>query len=107
VLVDLKGKMFSFGLVLSIFGYLMLCNYLLEVKINFDIDFKCVVFLGVYDVIIVVVVVGKVDVGVFNILVWDKFVVDKKVDFSKVWVFYIILVYFDYNWIVYVDMLVV
>lgn len=41
---------------------------------NLEKDFKNVVFFGVYDVIVVFVVVGKVEVGVFNVFVWDKLV---------------------------------
>jgi phosphonate transport system substrate-binding protein len=39
-----------------------------------------------------------------NISVWNKFVADKKVDTSKVQVFYTTPPYYDYNWTVHADM---
>jgi len=45
-----------------------------------------------------------VQAGALNISVWDKFVADKKVDTSKVQVFYTTPPYYDYNWSVHADM---
>jgi phosphonate transport system substrate-binding protein len=39
-----------------------------------------------------------------NISVWEKFVADKKVDISKVRVFFTTPPYYDYNWTVHADM---
>jgi phosphonate transport system substrate-binding protein len=36
--------------------------------------------------------------------VWEKFVADKKVDTTKVRVFYTTPAYYDYNWTVHADM---
>ena len=104
VLADLKGKTLSFGAPSSTSGHLMPRNYLLEAKINPDTDLKRVAFSGAHDATIAAVAAGKVDAGALNISVWDKFVADKKVDTSKVRVFYTTPAYFDYNWSVHADM---
>ena len=103
-LADLKGKTLSFGSASSTSGHLMPRNYLLEAKINPDSDLKRVAFSGAHDATIAAVAAGKVDAGALNISVWDKFVADKKVDASKVRVFYTTPAYFDYNWTVHADM---
>ncbi len=103
-LADLKGKTLSFGSASSTSGHLMPRNYLLEAKINPDVDLKRVAFSGAHDATIAAVAAGKVDAGALNISVWDKFVADKKVDASKVRVFYTTPAYFDYNWTVHADM---
>ena len=103
-LADLKGKTLSFGSASSTSGHLMPRNYLLEAKINPDTDLKRVAFSGAHDATIAAVAAGKVDAGALNISVRDKFVADKKVDPSKVRVFYTTPAYFDYNWTVHADM---
>lgn len=103
-LADLKGKTLSFGSASSTSGHLMPRNYLLEAKINPDTDLKRVAFSGAHDATIAAVAAGKVDAGALNISVWDKFVADKKVDTTKVRVFYTTPAYFDYNWTVHADM---
>jgi len=50
------------------------------------------------------VAAGKVDAGALNISVWEKFVLDKKVDSTKVKVIFTTAPYFDYNWTVHADM---
>ena len=47
---------------------------------------------------------GKVDAGALNSSVWDKFVLEKKVDPTKVKVIFTTPPYFDYNWTVHADM---
>ena len=103
-LADLKGKTLSFGSPSSTSGHLMPRNFLLEAKINPDTDIKRVAFSGAHDATIAAVAAGKVDVGALNISVWEKFVAEKKVDTSKVRVFYTTPAYFDYNWTVHADM---
>ncbi len=103
-LADLKGKTLSFGSASSTSGHLMPRSYLLDAKIDPDKDLKRVAFSGAHDATIAAVAAGKVDAGALNISVWDKFVADKKVDPSKVRVFYTTPSYFDYNWTVHADM---
>lgn len=103
-LADLKGKTLSFGSASSTSGHLMPRSFLLEAKINPDTDLKRVAFSGAHDATIAAVAAGKVDAGALNISVWEKFVADKKVDTSKVRVFYTTAAYFDYNWTVHADM---
>jgi phosphonate transport system substrate-binding protein len=103
-LADLKGKTLSFGSASSTSGHLMPRNYLLAAKINPDTDLKRVAFSGAHDATIAAVAAGKVDAGALNISDWDKFVADKKVDTTKVRVFYTTPAYFDYNWTVHADM---
>ena len=59
---------------------------------------------GAHDATIAAVASGKVEAGALNISVWEKFVADKKVDESKVKVFFTTPGYYDYNWTVHADM---
>jgi phosphonate transport system substrate-binding protein len=103
-LADLKGKDVSFGSQSSTSGHLMPRSFLLQAGINPDKDFKRVAYSGAHDATIAAVASGKVQAGALNISVWDKFVADKKVDTSKVRVFYTTPTYYDYNWTVHADM---
>ena len=103
-LADLKGKDVSFGSQSSTSGHLMPRAFLLQANINPDKDFKRVAFSGAHDATIAAVASGKVQAGALNVSVWDKFVADKKVDTTKVRVFYTTPPYFDYNWTVHADM---
>ncbi len=103
-LSDLKGKTFSFGSQSSTSGHLMPRSFLLDAKVDPDKDFKRVAYSGAHDATIAAVAAGKVDAGALSISVWDKFVADKKVDPSKVRVFFITPTYYDYNWTVHADM---
>ena len=103
-LADLKGHTLSFGSPSSTSGHLMPRSFLLDAKVDPDKDLKRVAFSGAHDATIAAVAAGKVDAGALNISVWDKLVADKKVDTSKVHVFYTTPPYFDYNWSVHADM---
>ncbi len=103
-LADLKGKNVSFGSQSSTSGHLMPRSFLLEAKVDPDKDFKRVAYSGAHDATIAAVAAGKVDAGALNISVWDKFVADKKVDTTRVRVFYTTPSYYDYNWTVHADM---
>ncbi len=103
-LADLKGKTVSFGSQSSTSGHLMPRSVLLQANIDPDKDFKRVAYSGAHDATIAAVAAGKVDAGALNISVWDKFVLDKKVDPAKVKVIFTTPAYFDYNWTVHADM---
>ena len=103
-LADLKGKNVSFGSASSTSGHLMPRSFLMQAGIDPDKDFKRVAFSGAHDATIAAVAAGKVEAGALNISVWEKFVADKKVDTSKVNVFFTTPPYFDYNWTVHADM---
>jgi len=103
-LADLKGKDVSFGSQSSTSGHLMPRSFLLQAGINPDKDFRRVAYSGAHDATIAAVASGKVQAGALNISVWDKFVADKKVDTTKVRVFYTTPTYYDYNWTVHADM---
>lgn len=103
-LADLKGKDLSFGSQSSTSGHLMPRSFLLQAGLNPEKDFHRVAYSGAHDATIAAVVAGKVQAGALNISVWDKFVADKKVDTSKVRVFYTTPPYYDYNWTVHADM---
>jgi phosphonate transport system substrate-binding protein len=104
ILADLKGKDFSFGSQSSTSGHLMPRSFLLQAGINPDKDFKRVAFSGAHDATVAAVAAGKVQAGALNISVWDKLVADKKIDTSKLSVFYTTPPYYDYNWTVHADM---
>jgi phosphonate transport system substrate-binding protein len=103
-LPDLKGKQVSFGSQSSTSGHLMPRNFLLQAKIDPDKDFKRVAYSGAHDATIASVVGGRVDAAALDITVWRKFVDEKKVDTTKVDVFYTTPPYFNYNWSVHADM---
>jgi len=103
-LADLKGKQFSFGSQSSTSGSLMPRSFLLEAGIDPERDFKRVSYSGAHDATIASVVSGRVDGAALDITVWNKFVADKKVDTSKVDVFFTTPPYFNYNWSVHADM---
>lgn len=103
-LPDLKGKQVSFGSQSSTSGHLMPRSFLLQAKIDPDKDFKRVAYSGAHDATIASVVGGRVDAAALDITVWRKFVEDKKVDTTKVDVFYTTPPYFNYNWSVHADM---
>jgi phosphonate transport system substrate-binding protein len=95
---DLKGKTFAFGSVSSTSGHLMPRYFLLQAKVNPEKDMKQVAYSGAHDATALWVESGKVDAGALNFLVWDKLVQTKKVDLSKVNVFYTTPPYVDYVW---------
>ena len=103
-LADLKGKTMSFGSQSSTSGHLMPRSFMLDAKVDPDKDMKRVAYSGAHDATIAAVASGKVDAGALNISVWEKFVADKKVDTTKVRVFYTTPPYFDYNWTVHSEM---
>ncbi len=103
-LADLKGKDVSFGSQSSTSGHLMPRSVLLQAGLDPDKDFKRVAYSGAHDATIAAVASGKVQAGALNISVWDRFVAEKKVDTSKVQVFFTTPPYFDYNWTVHADM---
>jgi phosphonate transport system substrate-binding protein len=103
-LADLKGKQVSFGSQSSTSGHLMPRSFLLDAGIDPDKDFKRVAYSGAHDATIASVVSGRVDAAALDITVWRKFVVENKVDTSKVDVFFTTPPYFNYNWSVHADM---
>ncbi|MBI4637576.1 MAG: putative selenate ABC transporter substrate-binding protein [Candidatus Rokubacteria bacterium] len=99
-LQDLKGRTFAFGSVGSTSGHLMPRHFLLQAKINPESDMKQVAYSGAHDATALWVESGKVDAGALNFLVWDKLIQQKKVDLSRVNVFYTTPTYVDYVWTV-------
>jgi phosphonate transport system substrate-binding protein len=101
---DLRGKQVSFGSQSSTSGHLMPRSFLLEAKIDPEKDFKRIAYSGAHDATIASVVGGRVDAAALDITVWRRFVEDKKVDTSKVNVFFTTPPFFNYNWSVHADM---
>lgn len=99
-LQDLKGKSVTFGSASSTSGHLWPRSFLLEAGVNPEEDFKRVAFSGAHDATIAAVSSGKVDAGVLNIKVWEKFIKEGKVDTGKVIKFYTTPGYYNYNWTV-------
>jgi len=99
-LKDLKGKAFSFGSVSSTSGHLMPRYFLLKAGINPEKDFSKFSFSGAHDATAAWVEAARVDAGGLNFLVWDKLVETKKVDTSKVVIFWTTPPYVDYVWMV-------
>jgi len=103
-LADLKGKQVGFGSQSSTSGHLMPRSFLLQAKIDPEKDFKRIAYSGAHDATIASVVGGRVDAAALDITVWRKFVDEKKVDTTKVDVFFTTPPYYNYNWSVHADM---
>ena len=87
------------GCVSSTSGHLMPRYFLQKNGINPDRDFsQKPAFSGAHDATALWVESGKVDAGALNFLVWDKLVETKKIDTSKVGVFWTTPPYVDYVW---------
>jgi phosphonate transport system substrate-binding protein len=99
-LADLKGKSLAFGSPSSTSGHLMPRYYLLKAGIDPERDLAHIAFSGAHDVTAKWVESGKVDAGALNESIWQKLVEEKKIDTSRVAVFYTTPAYFDYNWTV-------
>ena len=99
-LTDLKGKTFAFGSVSSTSGHLMPRYFLLKGGINPEKDFAKFSFSGAHDATAAWVEAGQVQAGALNFLVWDKLIETKKVDTSKVNIFWTTPPYVDYVWTV-------
>ena len=97
-LKNLKGKTFAFGSVSSTSGHLMPRFFLQQAGINPKKDFSKFAFSGAHDATAAWVEAGRVDAGALNFLVWDKLVKNRKVDTSKVEVFWTTPPYVDYVW---------
>ena len=103
-LADLKGKQVSFGSQSSTSGHLMPRTFLLEAGVDPEKDLKRVAYSGAHDATIASVVSGRVDAAALDVTVWNKFVAEKKVDTTKVEVFFTTPPFFNYNWSVHADM---
>lgn len=98
---DLRGKTFTFGSVSSTSGHLMPRFFLLRHGIDPDRAFaRTPAFAGAHDAAALWVAAGKVDAAALNSLVWDKLVETRRVDPSKVAVFWTTPPYVDYAWTV-------
>ena len=98
-LEDLKGKSFTFGSESSTSGHLMPRYYLMEAGINPEQDFDGQPnYSGSHDKTYKLIESGSFKAGALNISVWDAAVAEKKVDTSKVKVFYTTPSYYDYHW---------
>ena len=102
-LADLKGKTLSFGSPSSTSGHLMPRSFLLQANIDPDRDLR-VSFSGAHDATALAVAGGKVAAGALNISVWDKLIADRRVDGTRVQVFFTTPPYHDYNWTVHRDL---
>ena len=103
-LADLRGKDLSFGSQSSTSGHLMPRSALLAAGIDPDRDCHRVAYSGAHDATVAAVASGKVQAGALNISVWEKLVAEKKVDTTKLRVFFTTAPYYDYNWSVHADL---
>jgi phosphonate transport system substrate-binding protein len=97
-LADLKGKTFTFGSNSSTSGHLMPRSFLMAAGLNPEKDFANVGFSGAHDKTAKAVEAGAVQAGALNFKTWDKMVAEKKVDTTKVAVFFTTPEYVDYCW---------
>jgi phosphonate transport system substrate-binding protein len=103
-LTHLKGKTLTFGSPSSTSGHLMPRSYLLEAGIDPEKDLSKLAYSGAHDASIAAVVSGRVDAAAVDMTVWRKFVESKRVDITRVNVFYETPTFFNYNWTVHTDM---
>ena len=95
---ELKNKNFSFGSPSSTSGHLMPRYFLMKQGIEVDTFFKRIAYSGAHDATIFSVLSRKVDGGVLNELVWEKFKQNNKKLTEKLKVVSKTKPYFDYNW---------
>ena len=98
VLRDLKQKIFAFGSVSSTSGHLMPRFFLKKAGLKPEVHFDKFSFSGAHDATAKWVEAGKVDAGALNEAVWEKLIKLRKIDVTKVKVFYTTPPYVDYNW---------
>lgn len=103
-LTQLKGKTLTFGSPSSTSGHLMPRSYLLEAGIDPEKDLSKLAYSGAHDASIAAVVSGRVDAAAVDMTVWRKFVESKRVDTTRVNVFYETPSFYNYNWTIHVDM---
>jgi len=101
---DLKGRQVSFGSQSSTSGHLMPRSFLLQAGVEPERDFKRIAYSGAHDATIASVVSGRVDAAALDITVWRRFVEQKKIDTSRVDVFFTTPPFYNYNWSVHADM---
>ena len=101
---DLKGRQVSFGSQSSTSGHLMPRSFLLQAGVEPERDFKRIAYSGAHDATIASVVSGRVDAAALDITVWRRFVEQKKIDISRVDVFFTTPPFYNYNWSVHADM---
>jgi phosphonate transport system substrate-binding protein len=98
-LEELKGKTFTFGSESSTSGSLMPRYFLTQAGIDPETDFNGKPnYSGSHDKTIKLVESGAFETGALNIQVWESLNEQKKVDLTKVKVFYTTPEYFDYHW---------
>jgi len=98
-LEDLKGKSFTFGSESSTSGHLMPRYFLMEEGLNPEEDLDGQPnYSGSHDKTYKLIESGSFQAGALNVSVWDAAVAEKKVDTSKVKVFYTTPSYYDYHW---------
>jgi len=98
-LEDLKGKSFTFGSESSTSGHLMPRYFLMEEGLNPEEDFDSQPnYSGSHDKTYKLIESGSFQAGALNVSVWDAAVAEKKVDTTKVKVFYTTPSYYDYHW---------
>ena len=103
-LTQLKGKTLTFGSPSSTSGHLMPRSYLLEAGIDPEKDLSKLAHSGAHDASIAAVVSGRVDAAAVDMTVWRKFVESKRVDTTRVNVFYETPSFYNYNWTIHADM---
>ena len=103
-LSDLKGKTMTFGSSSSTSGHLMPRFYMLEAGLNPEKDLARIAYSGAHDASIASVFSGRIDAAAIDMTVWKKFVETKRVDTTKVNVFYETPTFFNYNWTIHADM---
>ena len=98
-LEDLKGRRFAFGSTSSTSGHLMPRYFLKENGIDPEKDFDGPSqFSGAHDKTIEWVVSGRVDAGVLNSAVFDRYLRERKIDPEQVEVVWVTPGYADYIW---------
>ncbi len=91
----------TFGSESSTSGHLMPRHFLTQAGIDPDRDFRSVPnYSGSHDLTWKLVESGAFDVGALNEDVWDRALLENRVDQTKVREFYTTPEYFDYNWTV-------
>lgn len=99
-IADLKGKLFSFGPLISTSGSLMPRYFMREENLIPEKDFKRVAYSSGHEATERAVEAGRVDAGAMSSAVWDRMVLAKQVNSERAKVVWTSPPYADNTWMV-------
>ena len=97
-LADLKGRRFAFGDVNSTSGHLMPAYFMRREGVDPAVVDQAI-YTGGHDATALAVAEGRVDAGALDEAVWERLTTERKIDASRVRVFWTTPAFRDYVWV--------